>query len=149
MEHFSHGSPSYSCQYITLTAVSGIFSECFQVCKQASASTMLHSILKNPSGKDDEHWMNIHFLLTFQTTSHNTSTAKLFLVRWAVRVRCLWQRGKTPASRHSDSVCYKFHGKSAFVGRSPSKASEHRNYCAMFWARISEHFKSAHFGDVN
>ena len=52
-------------------------------------------------------------------------------------------------SRHSDSVCYKFHGKSAFVGRSPSKASEHRNYCAMFWARISEHFKSAHFGDVN
>ena len=101
-------------------------------------------------------FMSIHYINSsfrhFQRVfpgSHNTSTAKLFLVRWAVRVRCLWQRGKTPASRHSDSVCYKFHGKSAFVGRSPSKASEHRNYCAMFWARISEHFKSAHFGDVN
>jgi hypothetical protein len=42
-------------------------------------------------------------------------------------------------TKHSDSVCYKFHDKSSYVGRSPSKASSvHTTYCAMFWCRISE-----------
>ena len=56
-------------------------------------------------------------------------------------ISCRFLRAEKKALwKHSDSVfCYKFHGKSSFVGRSPSRAEwEHGNCCAMFWGRISE-----------
>ena len=56
-------------------------------------------------------------------------------------ISCRFLRAEKEALwKHSDSVfCYKFHGKSSFVGRSPSRAEwEHGNCCAMFWGRISE-----------
>ena len=53
-----------------------------------------------------------------------------------------WKKGAMKALRQG-LVCYKFHGKSSFVGRSPSRADwEHRNYCAMFGSHV---FKPAHF----
>ena len=69
-------------------------------------------------------------------------------------ISCRFLRAEKKALwKHSDSVvCYKFHGKSSSVGGSPSRAEwEHRNYCAMFWGRISEGALqvSTFLGDVN
>ena len=53
-----------------------------------------------------------------------------------------WKKGAMKALWQG-LVCYKFHGKSSFVGRSPSRADwEHRNYCAGFGSHV---FKPAHF----
>jgi len=100
-------------------------------------------------GFEDETWSN-----GFQQLDKvKVSFAKKREFNWLTAVcliSCRFLRAEKKALwKHSDSVvCYKFHGKSSFVGRSPSRAEwEHRNYCPLCFgvAFRKEHFKSAHF----
>ena len=100
-------------------------------------------------GVEDETWSN-----GFQQLDKvKVSFVKKREFNWLTAVcliSCRFLRAEKEALwKHSDPVvCYKFHGKSSFVGRSPSRAEwEHRNYCSMFWGRStsSQHI----FGDVN
>ena len=95
-------------------------------------------------GFEDETWSN-----GFQQLDKvKVSFVKKREFNWLTAVcliSCRFLRAEKEALwKHSDPVvCYKFHGKSSFVGRSPSRAQwEHRNYCAMLGSHF---FKSAHF----